>query len=382
MCSLSPARAASMGYQSSVAPFLDPPSRGNPLYRRLLTLKSLREDLEELTDISTETHALVAQICDYSEELFDQPKDQHEWQSRLRFRIAEDRISQELKLACEWVRLFELRPEYIPLAPPNVVREFYNIQQIKRKSKTAVTQPSLTALIKKRVEDDKKLWNTVITDRNIRCGWPLETDIATLDDSEPSRETASLVSLSASRMTSPHRDQPTAALISKKRKRQTADGDRSSSDRDSPRPQKRSSHTGPTSITLQVNPLSQAHTQQALVPAAYLIQPAAPAAGRVPRWPYQLLVGQRRGLRPGNGTSTFPYEWSQGRKRAWLEIKPANGSLPSEAIVNHWNYFTSCCTSGNADIGLLGNVHVSIVELLSVSSFLVSVRLFDKIDTA
>jgi hypothetical protein len=375
MCSLSPARAASVGYQSSVAPFLDPPSRGNPLYRQLLTLKLLREDLEELTDISTETHTLIAQICNYSGELFDQPKDQHEWQSRLRFRIAEDHISQELKLACEWVRLFELRPEYVPLAPPNIVREFYDIQQIKHKSKTAVTQPSLTALIKKRVEDDKKLWNTVITDRNIRCGWPLETDIATLDDSEPSRETASLVSLSASTMTS-------AAVISKKRKRQTADGDRSSSDRDLPRPQKRSSHTGHTSITLQVNPLSQAHTQQALVPAAYLVQPTAPAACRVPRWPYQLPVGQRRGLRPGNGTSTFPYEWSQGRKRAWLEIKPANGSLPSEAIVNHWNYFTSCCTSGNADIGLLGNAHVSIVEFLSVSSFLVSARLFDKIDTA
>jgi hypothetical protein len=231
MCSLSPARAAPVGYQSSVAPFLDPPSRGNPLYRQLLTLKLLREDLEELTDISTETHTLIAQICNYSGELFDQPKDQHEWQSRLRFRIAEDHISQELKLACEWVRLFELRPEYVPLAPPNIVREFYDIQQIKHKSKTAVTQPSLTALIKKRVEDDKKLWNTVITDRNIRCGWPLETDIATLDDSEPSRETASLVSLSASTMTS-------AAVISKKRKRQTADGDRSSSDRDLPRPQK------------------------------------------------------------------------------------------------------------------------------------------------
>jgi hypothetical protein len=75
MCSLSPARAAPVGYQSSVAPFLDPPSRGNPLYRQLLTLKLLREDLEELTDISTETHTLIAQICNYSGELFDQPKD-------------------------------------------------------------------------------------------------------------------------------------------------------------------------------------------------------------------------------------------------------------------------------------------------------------------
>jgi hypothetical protein len=65
-----------------------------------------------------------------------------------------------------------------------------------------------------------------------------------------------------------------------------------------------------------------------------------------------------------------------------LEIKPANGSLPSDAIVNHWNDFTSCCTSGNADIGLLGNIHVSIVELLSVSSYLVSARLFDKTGTA
>jgi hypothetical protein len=316
MCSLSPDRAASVGYQSSVAPFTDPPSRGNHVYRRLLTLKSLCEDLEELTDISTETYILITQICDYSEELFDQPKDEHEWQSRLRFRIAEDRISQELKLACEWVRLFELRPEYVPLAPPNIGREFHDIQQIKRKSKTAVTQPSLTALIKKRVEDDKKLWNTAITVRNVRCGWPLETDIVTLDDSEPSHETASLVSLSASTMASPHRDQPTTAVISKKRKHQTADGDRSSSDRDSPRPQKRSSHTGPTNITFQVKPLSQAHTQQTLVSAAYLVQRTAPAAGRVPRWPYQLPVGQRRGLRPENGASTFPYEWSQGFKRA------------------------------------------------------------------
>jgi hypothetical protein len=81
-----------------------------------------------------------------------------------------------------------------------------------------------------------------------------------------------------------------------------------------------------------------------------------------------MAVGRRLGLRPGNGTSSHPCEWSRGRKRAWLELHPADRNLPDIALDDHWNDLTSSCTPSLADIRLLADVHVSVIELLSVRS--------------
>jgi hypothetical protein len=79
-----------------------------------------------------------------------------------------------------------------------------------------------------------------------------------------------------------------------------------------------------------------------------------------------MAIGRRLGLRPGNGTSSHPYEWSHGRKRAWLELNPGDRDLPDISLDDHWNNLTSSCTPGNADIRLLGDIHISAIELLSV----------------
>lgn len=80
-------------------------------------------------------------------------------------------------------------------------------------------------------------------------------------------------------------------------------------------------------------------------------------------------IGQRRGLRPDNGRSIWPYEWSHGRKRAWLELPHQGSQLPPEALVNWYNFLTSHCTSEHADIRLLGGFPVTVVEILSVRCF-------------
>jgi hypothetical protein len=92
----------------------DPPSR-----RLGLTSGMFRQALQNVEETAGIAHALMAQICDFSDEVFDQPTDEHEWRSSLRYHVA-DPVTGQLKLASEWVRLLELRPDYVSLAPPNV----------------------------------------------------------------------------------------------------------------------------------------------------------------------------------------------------------------------------------------------------------------------
>jgi hypothetical protein len=339
--------------------------------RRLLTLTWLRDELKEVTDMVAESLTLIAQICEYSEELLDQPADEDEWRSQLRYRIANP-ISGELELACEWVRLFEIRPEYLSLAPPNVAQGFRLAEIAKRSHRNEAPQPSLAGLIKKRTEDDKKMWNLAITERNAHCDWPLHTNIAALEVFEPSGDTTGIAPLYTHTMIQPSRDQSPMFVTSKKRKRAVTGREIPRNDGHSARPQKRSSHMGTANATSQATPFAQVYPQQASVYQSYVGQNSAPVADSSPRWPYPMPTGQRRGLRPKGGTNTFPYEWSQGRKRAWLEIAPSNGGLPNEALEDHWNNFTSCCTSEHADVRRLGNLHVSVIELLSVRSWVIS----------
>jgi hypothetical protein len=159
----------------------------------------------------------------------------------------------------------------------------------------------------------------------------------------------------------------------KKRKRAATDQHSLTKDGHSARPQKRSSHTGTASATSQAS-LPQVHPQQASIYQSCLGQSNIPVAGNGPCWPYPMPADQRRGLRPKGGTSTFLYEWSQGRKRAWLEIAPSSADLPDEALEDHWNNFTSCCTSEHADVRQLGDLHVSVIELLSVCDCIIALR--------
>jgi hypothetical protein len=354
------------GSQSLIHLYSNPPS-----CQPLLTSGMLRQELKEQENIKDESHVLITQICDCSDEVFDQPTDEYEWRSSLRYHVI-DPISGEVQLASEWVRLLESRPDYIPLTPPNVQQEFEAIEQIKRKTRRDTAQPSLVAWIKKRTENDKMLWNVAIVERNARCNWPLETDTAPLDDTGASSEIIGIAPLT-------DHNQSRKATIMNKRKRATAGKDGSSSDDTSHRSQKRSSHA---ILSLQ------AYSQQAPIARIHLSQPIAPAAGNIHQWsypmpigrrtwPYPLPQGQRRGLRPEHGTSSHPYEWSDGRKRAWLELNPFSNSLPEIALNDHWNDFTSCCTSEHADIRLLGDIHVSVIELLSVSNYSVSPRQLD-----
>jgi hypothetical protein len=114
-----------------------------------------RQVLQDMEETMNTARTLMSQICDCSDEVSDQPTDEHEWRSGLRYHVAEP-VTGELRLASEWVRLLELRLDYASLAPPNVQQELRHIQEIERKTKRGTTHPSLVAWIKQRIEDDKK----------------------------------------------------------------------------------------------------------------------------------------------------------------------------------------------------------------------------------
>jgi hypothetical protein len=137
--------------------------------------------------------------------LLEQPADEHEWRSHLRYRTAH-LISGELELAYEWVRLFELRPDYLSLAPPNVAQDFAHLKNAKRDHHTVAPQPSLAGLVKRRNEDDKKMWDLAITERNARCGWLLNTDTAALEVPETSGDAAGITTRYTHTMAQPIHD--------------------------------------------------------------------------------------------------------------------------------------------------------------------------------
>jgi hypothetical protein len=69
------------------------------------------------------------------------------------------------------------------------------------------------------------------------------------------------------------------------------------------------------------------------------------------------------GLRPLGSKSSWDYEWSLGRKRAWIDL---HGTLPADALKDYDNIHTSNCTYEHVDIRLLGGIYITIIELMSV----------------
>ncbi|KAH4113564.1 hypothetical protein HBI82_169070 [Parastagonospora nodorum] len=247
-----------------------------------LTVRRLRDELEDFKGCEEVLH-LIKLICDCSDEVWDQPTDVHEWRSYLRYQV-EVPATGQLKLACEWVRLLTICTDYLEQVPPNVRSQFHT-----QKSKLAVEDVLV-----------KKMWNVSALQRNISCGWDLETGITQENTYTP---------------ICPNKDH----------------------------------------IRLDKSPQDILNGKPSHMPTLAGISHDSARQGAH-------LIGLRLGLRPPGGKSSWEYEWSFGRKRAWIDL---HGTLPADALKDYDNVHTSNCTYEHADIPLLGGIYVTIIELMS-----------------
>ncbi|KAH3960739.1 hypothetical protein HBH70_172360 [Parastagonospora nodorum] len=285
-----------------------------------LTVQRLRDELEDFKGCEEVLH-LIKLICDCSDEVWDQPTDVHEWRSYLRYQV-EVPATGQLKLACEWVRLLTICTDYLEQVPPNVRSQFH-AQKSKLTVEDVPVCASLASWIYNRTEDSKKMWNVSALQRNISCGWDLETGITqenTYTPICPNKDHIRLDKSPQGILNGKPSHMPTLAGISHDSARQGA-----------------------------VNPTRQSRAT-----------PTAVGTG-TPTIP-QHLIGLRLGLRPPGGKSSWEYEWSFGRKRAWIDL---HGTLPADALKDYDNVHTSNCTYEHADIRLLGGIYVTIIELMS-----------------
>tara|TARA_R110002003_G_scaffold105_3_gene8736 strand:+ start:597 stop:1871 length:1275 start_codon:yes stop_codon:yes gene_type:complete len=301
-----------------------------------LTLAKLRADLQwEIPTTEKELHELVTQVCDSSDELWHIPTNVHEFRSGLRYYIADD-CTGKVELANEWERIFALHPEYLQSAPPEVQQHFNSAQRIARRKKHPSTSNSLTEWVLKRNEEDAQLWDASIAERNARCGWDPKTDLSPAGLAKLAAQPLSVDVLSSLPSPLPVASGEDSGVSKLKRK--------SDAEVDTARPRK------PMRLPQQVLTQSTRSPIQA---------------------PQPIIHGLRLGLRPTQGASAWLYyEWSTGRKRVWLELTHRGEPLPMDAVGDYWNNLTSHCTSEHVDIRLLGDLHLTAVELIVVSHLL------------
>jgi hypothetical protein len=374
----------------------------NPLSPyRYLSIEKLRADLERRESfMDNVSRTLVLQICDCSEEIWDQPTNVHEWRSRLRYMVVEQ-CTGLLKLADEWLRLLQLRPDYLELAPPQIQEEFSVHQQkftarqkkrarlgdVHKNNKGIMPRLSLTDWIHQRNEADRRLWDSSIADRNIRCGWPVEKNVSPKGINELGPQVASLnhvLALQPTAVTITPDSTPVVQKKSKKRNRQTMQDDVQPT---LPPPQKRtklrSGDNGsdddvfsgdiPAHIVIQASTVVPPPTVPQMTSTVPVHVAHAPvythtaAQPTAPPQPQPMRNGRRLGLRPDKGSGGWNYEWSNGRKRMFLEVTHVGQPLPAVATVDFDSAFSTNCTSNHVDIRLLGNLHVTVIELLTVS---------------
>ncbi|EAT79308.1 hypothetical protein SNOG_13424 [Parastagonospora nodorum SN15] len=277
----------------SIPPRFDDPFCAYPY----LTVQRLRDELEDFKGCEEVLH-LIKLICDCSDEVWDQPTDVHEWRSYLRYQV-EVPATGQLKLACEWVRLLTICTDYLEQVPPNVRSQFH-AQKSKLTVEDVLVCASLASWIYNRTEDSKKMWNVSALQRNISCGWDLETGITQENTYTP---------------ICPNKDH----------------------------------------IRLDKSPQDILNGKPSHMPTLAGISHDSARQGAH-------LIGLRLGLRPPGGKSSWEYEWSFGRKRAWIDL---HGTLPADALKDYDNVHTSNCTYEHADIPLLGGIYVTIIELMS-----------------
>jgi hypothetical protein len=301
-----------------------------------LILTKLRTDLQwEIPTTEKELHELVTQVYDSSDELWHIPTNVHEFHTCLRYYIADD-CTRKLELASEWERIFALHPDYLQSAHPQVQQHFSSAQKITRKKKHPSTPNSLTEWVLKRNEEDAQLWDASIAERNARCGWDPKTDLSP----------AGLAKLAAQPLSEDVLSSLPSPLL-------VANGEDSGVSK------------------LKRNSDAEDHTARPRKPMT-LPQQVLTQSTRLPIQAPQLIAhGLRLGLRPTQGASAWLYyEWSTGRKRVWLELTHRGELLPKDAVGDYWNNLTSHCTSEHVDIRLLGNLHLTAVELIVVSHLL------------
>jgi hypothetical protein len=362
---------------------------------RYLTIDKLRADLERadflMDDVS---RTLITQICDCSDEVWDQPTNVHEWRSRLRYAVVEQSTGL-LKLANEWLHLLQLRPDYLELAPPQVREDFAvhrkkittsqktraRLGDVQNTDKDSMARVSLTHWIHQRNEADRRLWDSSIADRNVRCGWAVEKDVSLKGITELGSQIASLNPTAVA--TTPE-GTSVVLMKSRKRNRQAMQDDVHPTPLP---PQKRTKlpggDNGSNSVVFSSNPLTQIAIQASTtVPPPTVPQMVSTVPGHVaqaflhtrtaahasaPPQPQPMRNGRRIGLRPDKGSGGWMYEWSTGRKRAFLEITHVGQPLPAIATVDFDNAFLTNCTSNHVDLRLLGSLHITVVEIMTVS---------------
>jgi len=322
-----------------------------------LTIYKLREDLKWQKNITDEvSQGLLIQVCDCSVEVWGEPTNVHECRSGIRYHVLDEK-DMTLKLVSEWVRIFELRSDYLELAPPEIQAEYAVIQRAQKTSTVAGEERvSLVAWVQQRLESDKKI-----------------REDATLGSKELAYDFVNLTQATLSRAGPSLPDQTT--LRSRKRGREH---DESASRIEIPasRPQKRTAQPGQVGTPqvasfapypVPMPPMPSMPPSSAFGPAVQTVQPTPATNVASQPAPPRMRNGARQGLRPEKGYSSWDYEWSEGRKRAWLLISHFGQQLPPTAYVDYWNEYTSQCTSAHADIRFLGDLHITVVELITVS---------------
>jgi hypothetical protein len=82
---------------------------------------------------------------------------------------------------------------------------------------------------------------------------------------------------------------------------------------------------------------------------------------RIPRGP------RTKGIRPHGTKGSIDYEWSEGEKRAWLEITHVGEQLPSKALAESFNPFSSVYLWPHVDLRLIGpNIQVNAAEIITI----------------
>jgi hypothetical protein len=344
-----------------------------------LTLRKLRNELKKRSAFMTEEmKRLLTQVCDCSDEIWHEPTYGHEFRARLRYRVP-DANTGVLKLAREWVRILRLCKDYMKFVPPDVQAEFAFIKQTGN-LRSVGKSVSLVAFIKKRNDEARDQWNASVAERNARCGWDLNTDIATDDCVKPNVQPK----VNKHPIKNSDGSELTPMTVSSTVKRVHKVIDHSASDeKDLPRKRTGSTHhtSAPNATGVQVpavqgvqkataQGLQVSSAQQTLGHHPPLLQSNTRSTTATHHTPTTMPIGARLGLRPEKGSSSFPYEWSYGRKRAHLGLNGSAQLLPDVATSKNFNKFSSKCTYEHADIRLLGDVQITAVELISVSSHL------------
>jgi hypothetical protein len=344
-----------------------------------LTIHKIQEYLDWQTGASREEALtiLLTQIRICSEEVWDVPTDVHEYRSRLRYYVL-DKVSNKLELASEWVRIFELRRDYLWLAPPEVQAKYAAIQTAKKNSK--VVQPSLVTWILERITSDIANWNNPFMGSN---QGPSASSSSPDSFSAAASPTRRNVNLTGSPSVMTNTKSPRDATDDGRKRRCTAREGSGTADSSPPRSRKRAarkvleknishmalSHVWTVNPTTSISSstataIPQPHPQatQLVVPMFALVLAPVPALVVQPS-----RNGRRDGLRPEDGASSWNYEWSKGRKRAWLRLSHLGQQLPEIAYVDYWSAYVSKCTAESPDIRLLGGIHITMVELIVVS---------------